>query len=403
MRTRLRILMVGREYPPFSVGGVATHTRSLARALVRRGHMVEVISYGYPGKAPRVDDGVAIHWLPPTSSIISRSDEGVARDARVPIDILRLVSYAQWLIRRRSYDVVHVQEPYVGGLVLHEYKVTTIHDTSYGEMRAIFHTGLGGHNARRLLFFASLGTLMEYLSMVTSRVVIAPSPQVRDELVHVYHGSSLAEIIVVPNGVEEPAPWEPSREEAKKLLGLGDRLVVFATAQHVARKRLETLVEAAALLRDKWAGKALVVIGGQGPLTPRLRELARKHGLGGFVVFTGWIPGDRLPLYYRAADVFVLTSEYEAGPITLLEAGIRGAALVSTRIPLFPALLRHGYNALLYDVGDYKTLARHLDLLLSEPRLREELGRRAIEFAKRFTWDRVAALTEAVYRRAIAG
>ena len=397
----LRVLMVGREYPPYIVGGVATHTRSLVRALRRRGHVVDVVSFGYGGVVRESQRG-RVFFIEPSSSIISRRDEGVARDARVPYDIVRLVSFVQGLLRSSNYDVLHVQEPYVGGPIIYEKKVTTIHDTSYGEIRAIFHSGLSGHNARRLLFYASMGYLFEYLSLATSRAIIVPSPQVRDELVHVYHAGGLAEIIVVPNGVEEPSPSEPSREKAKRVLGLGNKLVVFTTAQHVARKRLETLIHAARLLRDKWRGRAVIVIGGAGPLSPRLRRLAESHGLRGFVVFTGWIPGEKLPLYYRAADVFVVTSEYEAGPIALLEAAIRGAAIVSTRIPLFPALLRHMQNAVLYPVGDYEALARGIEMLLSDPGLRERLGRAAVEFAKRFTWGRVAGMTEAVYRRVAA-
>jgi glycosyltransferase involved in cell wall biosynthesis len=244
---------------------------------------------------------------------------------------------------------------------------------------------------------------MEYLSVLTSRVIITPSPQVKEELIHVYHIGGIADIIVVPNGVEAPKPGEPDREKAKKLLGFDGKLVVFTTAQHVARKRLETLIEAAKLLESKWRGKAVIVIGGRGPLTSWLQRLAKDKGLNGFVVFTGWIPQDRLSLYYRAADVFVITSEYEAGPITLLEAGIRGAALVSTRIPGLPALLHDGENALLFDVGDYEKLAYYIDILLSDEDLRRRLGRAAIKFAERFTWDKVAELTESVYRRVLAG
>ncbi len=394
----MRVLMVGREYPPYTVGGVATHTYHLVRALRARGVWVDVVSYGYRGGVAESSRG-RVFFLEPRSSIISRRDEGVARDIGVPRDILRLTRFVHALLEREGYDIVHVQEPYVGGLISYRAKVTTIHDTSYGEIRAIFHTALNAHNARRAVFFATMGYWMEYASIATSKLIITPSPQVRDELIHVYH--AWKPVLVIPNGVEEPGPWEPGREEAKKLLGLGDRLVVFTVAQHVARKRIETLLYAARLLRGKWEGRVVVVIGGRGPLTPWLRREAERLGLEGFVRFTGWIPGEKLPLYYRAADVFVVTSEYEAGPITLLEAGIRGVALVSTSIPGFPALLSHGVNALLYPVGDYRALARLLDELLGDEGLRERLGREAVAFASRFTWKRVAGLTLSAYRRVL--
>ena len=39
-------------------------------------------------------------------------------------------------IAKNDYNIVHVQEPYVGGFLKAENKITTIHDTSYGELRS---------------------------------------------------------------------------------------------------------------------------------------------------------------------------------------------------------------------------------------------------------------------------
>ena len=322
---------------------------------------------------------------------------GLARDLRVPLDMVRYNAAAQALADAGGYDIVHVQEPYLAGPVRHEGKVTTIHDTSYGEVRAILKGGLDQYALRKTVFYLTLGYAMEYASLATSRAVIAPSPQVRDELVYAYRWRRTP-VYVVPNGVDPPR-GEPPREEARRRLGLGGELIVFTTAQHIPRKRLDLLVRAAALLAPRWRGRARVVIGGDGPQTPMLRRLARDLGVDDFVFFTGWLGEEELVLYYNACDVFVLTSEYEAGPQTLLEAAVRGCPIVSSRIPLYPALMRNGVEAILYPPGDYEALAEALDRVLSDPGLRESLSRGARSFASRFTWDRIAALTEAVYRR----
>ena len=64
MADRLRILMLNLEYPPLG-GGAAPVTRGLARALVSRGHAVDVVTMGYRG-LPReeTEDGVRIFRVP---------------------------------------------------------------------------------------------------------------------------------------------------------------------------------------------------------------------------------------------------------------------------------------------------------------------------------------------------
>jgi len=398
----MRVLIAAREYPPYVVGGVAVHTHRLARALRGIGVHVDVVSFGY--RSTVVDEGRGVTvFMEAKSSIIARGDEGLLRDLGILSDIARYTAYVGRLLRSGGYDVLHVEEPYVGGFIEFDGKVTTIHDTSYGEIKAILGSrSITSYVLRKIVFYATTGYTAEYASWITSRAVIAPSPQVRDELVYVYRLDP-SKIHVIPNGVEEPAPSEPGRDEAKRMLGLDGLLVVFTTAQHIPRKRLDLLLKAAALLRDRWAGRAKIIIGGDGPLTPQLVKMARDLGLQGFVEFTGWIPDDRLPLYYRASDVFAVTSDYEAGPQTLLEAGIRGCALVSSRIPLFPALMRNWVDGVTFKPGDHVELAKALDSVLGDEELRKRLSENAVRFASRFTWRKIAEYTLAVYRKVVDG
>jgi len=396
----MRVLIAAREYPPYVVGGVAIHTYRLVRALRRIGVYVDVVSFGYRSAVINEGQGATM-FIEAKSSVIARSDEGPLRDLKIFADIARYTAYVDRLLRRGEYDILHVEEPYIGGFMDFDRKVTTIHDTSYGEIRAIFSSrGITSYTLRKVVFYATAGYAAEYGSWITSRAVITPSPQVRDELVYVYKLSP-AKIYVIPNGVEEPDPNEPGKEEAKKILGLEGLLIVFTTAQHIPRKKLDLLLKAAALLKDKWTGKAKIIIGGDGPLTPQLIKMTRDLGLQGFVEFVGWIPDNKLPLYYRASDVFVVTSDYEAGPQTLLEAGIRGCALVSSRIPLFPALMRDGIDGVTFRPGDHVELAKALDTVLEDEGLRKRLSENAIRFTSRFAWGKIAEYTLAVYKRVV--
>jgi len=388
----MRVLFLTREYPPFEVGGVAQHVASLRRELARLGISSRVLSFGDPACS---GDGVT--FLAPVSSILSKSPLSLRLDAGIPSDILRFTDAAQALLRAEAFDVVHVEEPYLGALVRHPHKVTTIHDTSVGELRSILHRPAGVPDAKRALFFGTLGPSLEWTCARTSERIIVPSDHIRKELTSFYRIPE-RKIRVIRNGVNVPvAVSRSTKAEGKDRLGLPEVPLVFTAAQHVARKRLETLLDAVHLLRRRGVTGFHTVVAGEGPATPWLIRRAERHGLGGALAFAGWLPREKLEDYYAAADIFVLTSDYEAGPISLLEAMSHGAAVVSTRIEGFPALLRDGVDGLLFPPGDAAALADRLQSLLSDSALRDRLSEAAVAFARAFDWATVARETADLY------
>jgi glycosyltransferase involved in cell wall biosynthesis len=140
-----------------------------------------------------------------------------------------------------------------------------------------------------------------------------------------------------------------------------------------------------------------VVIAGDGPIRSQIMNLSEKQGLGGIISFPGWISRETLSLYYEAADVFVLTSNYEAGPISLLEAMSYGDAIISSKIQGFPSLMRNGFDGLLFQAGDYHALSYCLKELLDNPMMRLRLSTSARSFAERFDWKCVAEETLSLY------
>ena len=394
----MRVLFLTREYPPFVVGGVATHTYSLVRAMRSLGVECHVLSFGDPGRS---SDGVT--FIAPRSSIICRSGCPTSLDTLIPADIARFTRIANELVRSGSYDVVHVEEPYVGGLVRANCKVTTIHDTSYGELASIAASPSGFKDFERAAFYIGMGFAMEYASIATSRVVITPAPHVRDEVVSKYR-LGRGKVVVVMNGVDPGNRYlGVSREEAKESLGVDPgKVLVFTSGQHVARKRLDVFLQAIKVLKAMGTLRGVEVrLGGDGPLRPYLEALAARLGIGRDVKFLGWLSRDELELHYRASDIFVISSDYEAGPIAMLEAMVAGAAVVSTNIPGFPSLARNGVEALLVPPRDPVALARAIARLVNDEGFRESLGRRGRPFAYRFTWGRVAERTLRIYRVAM--
>jgi len=391
----IKVLFVAREYPPFEVGGAAVHTFNLVKNLKALGISCKVISFG--DQTCSTSD---VLFIPPSSSIISKFNRSLVMDFRIPLDIIKLTKVVRNLIKTEKFDIIHVQEPYVGAFVRQNHKVTTVHDTSYGDIKALLHSSKSFASLKRIGFYFLLGFFLELMCTVSSVAIITPSKQMARELVEIY-GTPQNKIRIIRSGVNLPNSTElSSKREAKARLGLPqDKLLIFTTSQHIPRKRIDTLLNAILILQRRGVQGYQVVISGDGPLRNLLMNKSKEYGLSETVKFPGWVSRKNLDLYYQAADIFVLTSEYEAGPITLLEAMSFGDAAICTKIEGIPSLMHDGIDGLLFPVGDHVALSEHLNLLMNNVAMRRNLSASAGSFAEKFDWRSVANDTLRVYYR----
>jgi len=112
------------------------------------------------------------------------------------------------------------------------------------------------------------------------------------------------------------------------------------------------------------------------------------------------LPQEELPLYYGAADVFVLPSRYELFGIVMLEAMACGVPVVATRFGGPAEVITHGENGFLVDPTDTEELARAIEVLVCDPELRREMGHRARRIVEeRYSWEVSAQLHKNLYSR----
>jgi glycosyltransferase involved in cell wall biosynthesis len=264
------------------VGGAAVHTYNLVKSLTKIGVDCKVLAFGDPTYS-----NAEVTFLEPKSSIVYRCNCPLKNDLKIPLDILRIARFANRLIKTENFDIVHVEEPYVGSFVRHKRKITTVHDTSYGDIKSLASTGAHFANFKRILFYLSMGFFFEFTCIASSSLVITPSKQIKHELTDIYR-TSRDKVLVLRSGVNLPdLPSVIDKHAAKKKLGLPeDELLVFTTSQHIPRKRLETLLFAVSLFNKEQEGYK-VVIAGDGPSHDILLNQAKKLGLDEVVVFPG--------------------------------------------------------------------------------------------------------------------
>ncbi len=119
--------------------------------------------------------------------------------------------------------------------------------------------------------------------------------------------------------------------------------VLFTVRALVPRNGLETLIQAAALLRRE-ALDFEVVIGGDGLLRPKLQAQIEELSLADRVTLLGRVDDQLLPALYRSCDAFVLpTLSLECFGIIILEALASGVPVIATPVGAIPELMKPVY------------------------------------------------------------
>ncbi len=121
------------------------------------------------------------------------------------------------------------------------------------------------------------------------------------------------------------------------------------------------------------------------------------------VVFTGYVPDEAKPRYFRTADIYCAPNTGgESMGIVLLEALAAGVPIAASRIEGFSEVLTDGGEGLLVQPRDSQALAAALKRLLSDQGLRKKMGHEAQETAKRYDWARVSAQIIDYYKECMA-
>jgi glycosyltransferase involved in cell wall biosynthesis len=205
----------------------------------------------------------------------------------------------------------------------------------------------------------------------------------------------------IPNGIDlvEASGICPPRSQARRSLAVeGDPVVLFA-GRLCWQKGADVLLDAWVRFAARRPRARLLVLG-DGPDAPALEARAEELGISGSVDFRG-LRRDMGP-HYAAADVFVLPSRFEGFPNVLLEAMAAGLPAVVSRVSGTEDAIEDGRNGFLVPPGEPAPLFDALIQLADNARLREIMGAEARKTAEsRYDINRVAQDTLAFYRELI--
>jgi glycosyltransferase involved in cell wall biosynthesis len=262
---------------------------------------------------------------------------------------------------------------------------------------------LGVTERRRGLIAAGAGTERIRLEPAIGRTVDAVMAGSCDEEADLARlGIPRRAIRVVPVGVDtgEFTPDGPACERGGR-----HRLVTVADLA-AERESLDILLQAMA----KIPGAELVVAGGpaRGDLKTdlsyrRLAKLSDSLGLHGRVFFAGQVTGPALPPLLRSADLMVNVSQHEASAVTSIQAMACGTPVVAAANGAHLDAVVDGTTGILVEPLRPALLAQKIRALLAHPMQLAAFSVAATDRARsRYSWDRIAHETLAVYNTALA-
>jgi glycosyltransferase involved in cell wall biosynthesis len=359
---------------PGVVGGTETYAVSLIRALAARDARHEFTLFlnaesadllaGLPGNFRRVVCGV----------------RAVRRASRY--------AYEQAVLPARALaagtDLLH-SLGYVGPLAAPCPHVVTIHDLNF-----VGHAEAMPAGKRRVLRAFVEATARR------ARHVITVSDFSRRELERHLGWAPAAERITVTHEAGRPsaAPSRAAVADVRARYGIdGPYVVAFGSSS--PHKNLPRLVQA---FRDGAARlpHALVLVGH----LPADAALGAAAG-SARVIATGYVPdADVMPLL-GGADLFAFPSLYEGFGLPLLDAQRCGVPVVCSDAGALPEIA--GDGALRFDPRSVESIAHAIRRALADDGVRDRLRRAGLSNAARFTWDRTARETLAVYERVARG
>jgi len=222
--------------------------------------------------------------------------------------------------------------------------------------------------------------------------IIAVSQNTKSDLIK-YLNIPEERITVIYNGVDhsifKPVKSKPSHEP-----------YILYVGTERARKNLSSLFHAFSRLKGEFKGLKLVKLGSPGRSDEFRKRTIRQIeslGLDEDVIFVDWVAENDLPHYYSAASVFVYPSLHEGFGLPPLEAMACGCPVVTSNTSSLPEVV--GDAAIMVDPYDIDGLANVMREVLTNDGLRQGMIEKGLKQAKKFSWEKTAQETSAVYER----
>jgi glycosyltransferase involved in cell wall biosynthesis len=196
-------------------------------------------------------------------------------------------------------------------------------------------------------------------------------------------------IAVIPSGIDTSFFKPVEKKRARRRIGVEEDLRVFLSLGRLGyEKNIPLLLKAFKDVDGK------LIVAGTGPAEKKLKKLKSRLGLGRKVSFVGRVPEKLKPIYYSAADAFVIASTSETQALVVAEAMACGCPVIGVNSSAIPEFVRDGENGYLFRPGRVAELSKILQNFAPSGKMRLSALRTGREFSVEKCVDKLEGLYE---------
>jgi len=363
----MKIAMLGQKKVPSRSGGIEVVVENLSTRMVKKGQKVTLYNRKEDKNNLKNYKGVKIITVPTIKK------KGLAA--------VSASFFATLFASLNNFDVIHIHAEGPAFFcwlpkIFRKKVVVTIHGLDW--QRDKWKSGLGSQ-------FIKIGE-KEAVKYANSIIVLSKNTQ--EYFRKKYNRST----ILIPNGVNKPKIVLPDLIEKKWNLKKDDYILFLGRI--VPEKEIKNLILAYKQINTN---KRLVIAGGSSDTAVFYKKMEELASDDDRILFTGAVKGRILEELYSNSYLYVLPSNLEGMPLSLLEAMSYGNCVLTSDIPECKEVIEN--KGLTFKVGNIEDLKSKLYLLLNNQQLVYRLKKESKNYIlNKYNWNKITDKTLEVYR-----
>lgn len=371
----MKVLFFNYEYPPLG-GGAANATFCILEEYAKiPDFQVDLVTSSVDEKyhLDKISENILVHRLP-----IGKNENNLHFQSQKDLLVYAWKAYffSKKLAKKNNYDLTHsfftIPCGFVSLLIKYKFKIPYV--------VSLRGSDVPGYSDRFSFVYKFLSPLFKFI-WSKSRAVISNSEGLKELALKTNPSQKIG---VIYNGIDIEN-FKPNYESRPR-----DKFIITPGASRItARKGLKYLIFALNKLVSKYPQLFLRIMG-EGNEQANLEALVGKLNLKNNVEFIGRVPREKTAPYYQEASLFVLPSLNEGMSNAMLEALASGLPIVATDTGGTKELVKDGENGMIIKMKDADDIAQKIEKMITDEKLRNEMGRKSRELAENMSWEKVA-------------
>lgn len=389
----MKVCMVTTSFPRWKGDGQGAFVFELSRALVAGGVQVQVIAMHSPGAAVyEYIDGIKIfrpkYLWPERLEMLRREGGGLPVTWRkrpwvswqiLPFVMAQTAALLQFI---QDSHLIHAHWSLSAGI---GWLGKSLHRSSLPVVATVHGSDIFQVTRH------PLGAMFTRLILQRCNRVIAVSQALAEEVINL--GVNSQKILVISNGVDvarfEPVPLYYRQN------------VILYVGSLIERKGVDFLLAAMPDVFNAFPEYQLIIVG-EGPLYPMLKQMVESLNIAGKVTFLGFQSHDQVRTLMQQAKLLVLPSTEEAQGVVLLEALACGTPVVASKVGGIPEVVTPEVGVLV-PCADTAAIARAmLDVLSNRKRWLSMSYQARLRAENMYNWKEIARQTISVYNEVLS-